>query len=33
MMDLSKARGASVKGDDIYLDPLQIIPTRRSRGS
>jgi hypothetical protein len=26
MMDLSKARGASVKGDDIYLDPLQIIP-------
>jgi hypothetical protein len=26
LMDLSKARGASVKGDDIYLDPLQIIP-------
>jgi hypothetical protein len=26
MMDLSKSRGASVKGDDIYLDPLQIIP-------
>ena len=26
MMDLSKARGASVKGDDIYLDPLKIIP-------
>lgn len=25
-MDLSKARGASVKGDDILLDPLQIIP-------
>jgi hypothetical protein len=25
-MDLGKARGASVKGDDIYLDPLQIIP-------
>lgn len=26
MMDLSKATGASVKGDDIYLDPLKIIP-------
>ncbi len=26
MMDLSKAHGASVKGDDIFLDPLQIIP-------
>lgn len=26
MMDLSKARGVSVKVDDIYLDPLQIIP-------
>lgn len=26
MMNLGKARGASVKGDDIYLDPLQIIP-------
>ena len=26
MMDLSKARGVSVKGDDLYLDPLQIIP-------
>jgi hypothetical protein len=26
MMDLSKAHGASVKGDDIYLDPLAIIP-------
>lgn len=25
-MDLSKAHGASVKGDDILLDPLQIIP-------
>jgi hypothetical protein len=25
-MDLSKARGASVKGDDIYLDPLQLTP-------
>ena len=26
MMDLRKARGVSVKGDDIYLDPLQIVP-------
>lgn len=26
MMDLSKARGASVKGDDIFLDPLAITP-------
>jgi hypothetical protein len=26
MMNLSKARGVSVKGDDLYLDPLQIIP-------
>jgi hypothetical protein len=26
MMDLSKSHGASVKGDDIYLDPLAIIP-------
>ena len=26
MMDLSKAHGASVKGDDIFLDPLQLIP-------
>jgi hypothetical protein len=26
MMDLRKARGVSVQGDDIYLDPLQIIP-------
>lgn len=26
MMDLSKAHGASVKGDDIFLDPLAIIP-------
>ena len=26
MMDLSKARGVSVKGDDLYLEPLQIIP-------
>jgi hypothetical protein len=26
MMDLSKARGVTVKGDDLYLDPLAIIP-------
>jgi hypothetical protein len=26
MMNLSKARGLSVKGDDLYLDPLAIIP-------
>jgi hypothetical protein len=26
MMDLSKARGVSVKGDDLYLEPLLIIP-------
>lgn len=26
MMDLSKAHGASVKGDDIFLEPLEIIP-------
>lgn len=26
MMDLSKARGVSVKGDDLYLEPLAIIP-------
>jgi hypothetical protein len=26
MMDLSKAHGASVKDDDIFLDPLAIIP-------
>ena len=26
MMDLSGARGVSVKGDDLYLEPLQIIP-------
>ena len=26
MMNLRGARGASVKGDDIYLEPLQIIP-------
>ncbi len=26
MMDLSKSRGATVKGDEILLDPLQIIP-------
>jgi hypothetical protein len=26
MMDLGKARGVSVSGDDLYLDPLAIIP-------
>jgi hypothetical protein len=26
MMNLSKAKGVSVKGDDLYLDPLAIIP-------
>ncbi|HKP14587.1 MAG TPA: hypothetical protein VJT85_00915 [Gemmatimonadaceae bacterium] len=26
MMDLSKARGVSVKGDDLYLEPLAILP-------
>src|SRR5205085_12494908 len=26
MMNLSSARGVSVKGDDLYLDPLAIIP-------
>jgi hypothetical protein len=26
MMDLSKSHGASVKGDDIFLDPLEMIP-------
>ena len=26
MMDLSRARGVSVKGDDLYLEPLAIIP-------
>jgi hypothetical protein len=26
MMDVRKARGVTVQGDDIYLDPLQITP-------
>ena len=26
MMNLSKAKGVTVKGDDLYLDPLAIIP-------
>jgi hypothetical protein len=26
MMDLSKAHGVSVKGDDLFIDPLAIIP-------
>ena len=25
-LDLSKSKGASVRGDDLYLDPLKIIP-------
>jgi hypothetical protein len=26
LMDLSRAKGASVKGDDLYIEPLQLIP-------
>jgi len=26
MMDLSGARGVTVKGDDLYLEPLRILP-------
>jgi len=26
MMDLSKARGVSVQGDDLYIEPLAILP-------
>jgi hypothetical protein len=26
MLDLSKARGASISGDDLFLDPLAILP-------
>ena len=26
LMDLSKARGLSVNGDDLFVDPLQLIP-------
>jgi hypothetical protein len=26
ILDLRKSRGASVRGDDLYLDPMQIIP-------
>lgn len=33
MMDLSKAHGASVKGDDIFLDPLAIIPPPSVKGT
>jgi hypothetical protein len=32
MMDLSKAHGVSVKGDDLYLDPLEIIPPPKVDG-
>jgi hypothetical protein len=30
LMDLHKARGVSVKGDDLFIEPLQLIPRRRS---
>jgi len=33
MMDLSKAHGASVKGDDIFLEPLEIIPPPAVKGT
>lgn len=26
LIDLSRAKGASVKGDDLYIEPLQLIP-------
>jgi hypothetical protein len=26
LMDLKKARGVSVKGDDLFIEPLQLIP-------
>lgn len=26
LMDLSRAKGVSVKGDDLYIEPLQLIP-------
>jgi hypothetical protein len=26
LLDLSKARGATVKGDDLFLDPISILP-------
>jgi hypothetical protein len=32
LMDLSKAHGASVRGDDLYLDPLEIIPPPHLEG-
>jgi hypothetical protein len=32
MMDLSGAHGVSVKGDDLYLEPLQIIPHPKVEG-
>ena len=32
IIDLSKAKGASVKGNDIYLDPLSIIPPPQIEG-
>jgi len=33
MMDVRKARGVSVRGDDIYLDPLQITPSPTVEGT
>jgi hypothetical protein len=32
MMDVRKARGVTVQGDDIYLDPLQITPSPMVEG-
>jgi hypothetical protein len=32
LMDLRKARGASVQGNDILLDPLQLIPPPNVEG-
>jgi len=32
MMDLSKAHGVTVKGNDLYLDALELLPPPRVRG-
>jgi hypothetical protein len=32
MMDLSKAHGVTVKGNDLFLDPLAILPPPQVRG-
>jgi len=32
LMDLSRAKGASVKGDDLFIDPLQLIPPPAVQG-